>query len=125
MSSDEQSLAVRSNWWWSHVAVILWTVLLDVFLLTGGSWDLSETMALLFFQSWLFVFLTFTIAALFGFYYDTRAIRDAGREWDPTWWAYVLGSFLVTPTLTSAVYLFQRYRHVGLRYRGRELGPLD
>jgi hypothetical protein len=122
MSSNEP-LTVRSNWWWTHVAVVLWTLVIDVFILTGDRLNLSETIVFLLLQSWLFVFLMFSIAAMFGFYYDARAIRDAGKEWDPRWRAYVLASFLVTPAVTSTVYLFQRYRHIGIYYRGRRIGP--
>ncbi|WP_101296158.1 hypothetical protein [Halegenticoccus soli] len=125
MTSDAQLVAVRSNWWWSHVAVVLWTIVLDLFLLIGGSLNLTQTASLLALQAWLFVFLTFTIAALFGFYYDAREIQDAGQEWKPTWWMYIVGSFIVTPLLTSALYLFQRYRHVGIRYRRWQVGPSE
>ncbi len=62
---------------------------------------------------------------MFGFYYDAREIQDAGRDWEPKWWAYIIGSFIVTPSLTSAIYLFQRYRHVGIYYRRWQFGPWE
>lgn len=124
MPSDEE-LGVRSNWWMSHVAIVGWTFLLYAFVgLNNLVMNLDPVWALLALQGWLFVYLTFGIAAIFGFYYDTKAIRDAGRDWSPTWWLYVVASFVLSPSVTALLYLFQRLRHVGIRATGRQFGPL-
>lgn len=114
---------VRSNWWMSHIAVVGWSLLAYVFAFALSVVQPADAWVLIGVSAWLFVYLIFGIAALFGFYYDTKAIRDAGRDWSPRWWLYVAGSFLVTPSITSLLYLFQRIRHVGIRLLGRWFGP--
>lgn len=124
--SSEEGLAIRSNWWWSHVAVVGWTLVLYLFVVLNALvLNLDPVGTFFAVQGWLFVYVTFGIAALFGFFYDTKAIKDAGKAWAPRWWVYLLASFVVSPSVTGILYLFQRARHVGIAARGRQFGPMD
>ncbi|WP_251329700.1 hypothetical protein [Haloplanus pelagicus] len=121
---DSTQAEVRSNWWMANAATVVWLLLLYVLVvLQAFVFEASRAAALLAVQGWLFVYLVFSIAALFGFYYDAAEIVDAGRDWHPYWWLYVVASFLFTPSFTSFVYLVQRGRHIGLYVSGRKFGP--
>lgn len=115
---------VRSNWWMAHAATIVWLLLLYV-IIVGQSvaLNVSQAAKLLTVQGWLFVYLVFSIASLFGYYYDMIAIVDADRDWVPKWWLYILATALLTPSFTAFVYLVQRTRHIGIYASGRKFGP--
>ncbi|WP_251341312.1 hypothetical protein [Haloplanus halophilus] len=124
MPDTTQAEEVRSNWWMAHAAAVVWLLLLYVLVLVQAFvLDVSQAAALLAIQGWLFVYLIFSIAAMFGFYYDAVEIADAGRDWEPYWWLYVAASFVCTPSFTSFVYLVQRGRHIGIYALGRKFGP--
>lgn len=121
--TDQAASVVRSNWWMAHLATTLWFVLLYVLFLLDVFLDPPVSTALFAFNAWLFVYVTFSIAALMGFYYDHSAITEADQDWEPLWWLYVLGSFLLTPSFTSFLYLLQRTRYIGIEIFGRPIGP--
>lgn len=122
--SDTTQAEVRSNWWMAHAVTVAWLLLLYVLLLVQAFvLNPSQAATLLTIQGWLFVYLVFSIAALFGFYYDMVAIVDADRDWTPLWWLYIVSSFALTPSFTSFVYLVQRARHIGIYAFGRKFGP--
>lgn len=122
--SETSQAEVRSNWWVAHAATAAWMLLLYVLLVVQSFvLDVSQGIAFLTLQGWLFVYFIFSIASLFGYYYDAVAIDDAGREWEPHWWLYIIASFFLTPSFTSFVYLIQRTRHIGIYVSGRKIGP--
>lgn len=121
--SETSQAEVRSNWWVAHGATAVWMLLLYVLLVVSFVLDVSQGVAFLTLQGWLFVYFLFSIASLFGYYYDAVAIADASRDWAPRWWLYIIASFFLTPSFTSFVYLIQRARHIGIYVSGRRIGP--
>lgn len=122
--TDTTKAEVRSNWWTAHAATVFWLLLLYVIVLTQTYvFEPSQAASIIAIQGWMFVYLVFSIAALFGFYYDMIAITDADRDWVPHWWLYLGASFLLTPSFTSFLYLVQRARHIGIYAFGRKFGP--
>lgn len=105
-----------SKWWIPHLFVTVWMLPLYAVMAVHLLVEISRTGLFLFLQGWLFVYLIFSLAALLGFYRDAQRLSDSGSDWVPRWYLYVLGSFLLTPSVTSPLYLARRDRHVGINW---------
>lgn len=101
---------VESNWWRPMAVVVLLI-------------PLSFTFGLIYLWDG-FIVLTVPVmllgiygmfGSLVGYYRDAKNIKETeGVDWEPWWWLYLLGHILFSPLLTAPVYLFQRWRHVGV-----------
>ncbi|MFB6146639.1 MAG: hypothetical protein ABEJ08_03025 [Halobacteriaceae archaeon] len=99
------------EWWYVHAAATVSWVALGM---AGAFMVLVPRLATSLVVA--FVMLPFASAiglAVPAFYWDARELRRQGSAWRPRWRRYVVASLLLTPLVTSPVYLYQRHRHAG------------
>lgn len=51
--------------------------------------------------------------SLAAIYFDAKAIKRAGADWQPLVPAYIIAAVLITPLLPPIIYVIQRHRHIG------------
>lgn len=64
--------------------------------------------------AFVFASIVCSVLSLYCFWIEGRRLEDAGAAWTPRWWIYAGVHLLMSPFLGAAVYLVQRWRHVGL-----------
>jgi len=61
----------------------------------------------------ILLFFIYILAAA-SFFGEAHRLRNADSDWVPNPWLYLIGYFVLTPLLTVPIYLYRRWRHVGL-----------
>ncbi|MFC4548707.1 MULTISPECIES: hypothetical protein [Halorussus] len=117
----------ESGWWRAHFLVLasgLFGLTAGIMLLvlvassSFGSplyWTSANLFGYVIVGS-LLVFLGSTLAAFYGYYVEAKILKQSNAEWQPYWWLYVIATPLCSIFVTSVIYLFQRERHVGIRW---------
>lgn len=62
------------------------------------------------------VFLGSSLATFYGYYAEAKILERTNADWQPNWWLYVVATPLLSAIVVSLIYLFNRERHVGIRW---------
>jgi len=52
--------------------------------------------------------------AVLSIFAESRRLRQADADWIPNPYLYALGWALLTPLVTTPIYVYRRWRHIGL-----------
>ena len=117
----------ESGWWRAHFLVLasgLLGILAGISLLVlirfssfGSSlfWTSANLFGYLIWGS-LLVFLGSSLAMFYGYYIEAKILTRSNAEWQPYWWLYILATPVLSAFGTAVIYLYQRERHVGIRW---------
>ena len=112
-----EGTAIGSGWWLHHasLAAALWIGLpvLAVVYVYGPASPLLQFLALHGMISLGFVVFVTVWGALFGYYFEARALRRVGAEWVPSWPVWV-GLHLLFWPVVAPLYLLRRHRRIGV-----------
>lgn len=61
----------------------------------------------------LVMFFTYMMGAL-SYFGEAERLRKADAEWVPKAWLYAAAYVILTPLVAVPIYIYQRWRHVGL-----------
>lgn len=112
-----RSDVLDSGWWLHHasLSVALWIGVP----ISGAGYVLSEpasmyrTLAMYGVASFGFVVFVTVWGALFGYYYDAKALRREDAPWVPTWWVWAACHLPFWPVV-APLYVIERHRRIGL-----------
>lgn len=62
------------------------------------------------------VFVGSSWAAFYGYYKEAKILERSNADWQPYWWLYIVATPFLSSILVSLIYLFNRERHVGIRW---------
>jgi hypothetical protein len=104
---------VSSKWWFGNALTLLLggvALLGSIINVAVGGESWSAWLTVIFFYGSLGI----GYISIIPWYIDVRRIRGSKAEYSPRAWLYVLGYIILSPVLTSAVYLYNRSEKVGL-----------
>lgn len=108
---------VESGWWMYHALFtgLFWGVgpiLLFFGMVDIGSMPRIEIISAGILIAYLIITVIAGWGALFGYYYDARAIREVS-DWQPWWQFYAIGHILGGAAVVAPLYLLRRGKEVG------------
>lgn len=62
------------------------------------------------------IFVGSSWATFYGYYKEAKILERSNADWQPRWWLYVVATPFLSSVLVSLVYLYNRERHVGVRW---------
>jgi len=101
------AIDVDSRAWYWQVAVLLGAPVAFAALGSGA----SDVVGFGLFG----LYLVGYVVALLSFIGERYALKEAGSEWLPNHYLYIVGYIVLTPYVACPLYLYRRYRWVGLR----------
>ena len=109
---------IDSNWWyWPIIALGLTAFTFLVGLGAVVTWLAgANTTALWLLLLFVLLFVgsgLIYLIAVMAIYFDAKAIKETDADWQPSADGYALGAMLISPIPVAALYVIQRYRHLG------------
>jgi hypothetical protein len=93
------------EWWQVHIVVV---VMLPVNILSF-MFEPGSPLSLGIAAVGAFGLILFGPLSLVAYYKDSKMLEERDDNWQPGWISWVVGSFIVTPFVTSTFYLILRY----------------
>lgn len=57
----------------------------------------------------------FALATYQTFWTESKMLKKSDSEWQPSAWLYIIPSLIASPVAMGLIYVFNRYRHIGLQ----------
>jgi len=106
---------VDSNYWMYHFWFVL--VIPLSLLMALVSAPLGDVVATVVFSVLGVSTIIAGFGSFYGYYAEAQILADSDVGWEPKWGAYMVLHLLFTPFIVCPVYLFDRWRAIGIQWR--------
>lgn len=117
-------VSIESKYWiWHFYFVVLWPLVLGILVTEAGLRALGFGEDIMFLPLIGVILLGFVagFGSLLGYHVEAKRLKAVQADYIPRRWVYTVAHILTTPVIVAPIYLFQRWRHVGIPWNDLRL----
>jgi hypothetical protein len=114
--NSDMTTEVGSKYWLYHVWFVVIYPLFIPFLIVFSAFEetiIGSAVAMIY----VVITAVAAVGSLIGYYVEAQRFSESDSEWVPKWTAYAVLHFIFSPFIIAPVYLFDRWRAVGIPWR--------